>query len=164
MSRLSGMGFAATLLMASAGMAQVYDVPWFTIDAGGAMGLSGGAFSMSGTTGQHDAGAAMSGGTFTLEGGFWPGASDDGCTGGEKVKKASCRDRNGSNQLTVLLVQGRPGDTFTVTLADNTSKSGNINNRGKGKAKFNDRPAAEAGTASAEWGCGAIDSKDYTCP
>ena len=49
-----------------------YDMDWFTIDGGGALNMSGGAFSMSSTTGQPDAGL-MSGGDFVLGGGFWFG-------------------------------------------------------------------------------------------
>jgi hypothetical protein len=42
---------------------------WFTIDGGGGTS-TGGVYSVSGTIGQPDAGP-MSGGNFTLEGGFW---------------------------------------------------------------------------------------------
>ena len=49
-----------------------YDLTWHTIDGGGGTS-SGGVFELSGTIGQPDAGAALSGGTFTLVGGFWPG-------------------------------------------------------------------------------------------
>jgi hypothetical protein len=58
------------------GGAQVggFDVGWWTIDGGGAMGTGAGDFSLSGTIGQHDAGppaGAMTGGSFALSGGFW---------------------------------------------------------------------------------------------
>ncbi len=87
------------------------------------------------------------------------------CTGEERVKKASCRDRGGENQVKIILAGGRPGDTFTVTLSsDGAEKSGTINARGKGKAKFNNRPAGDSGVATAEWGCGAGDEKEYACP
>src|SRR5262245_51563108 len=48
-------------------------VPWFTIDGGGAVSSSNdGRFSVSGTTGQPDAGALISNdGRFRLNGGFW---------------------------------------------------------------------------------------------
>ncbi len=52
--------------------AQSYQIDWFTIDGGGGAS-TGGAYAISGTIGQPDAGV-MSGGTFALEGGFWPGA------------------------------------------------------------------------------------------
>lgn len=43
---------------------------WNTIDSGGAMNASGGTDTLSGTIGQPDAGV-LSGGTYTLIGGFW---------------------------------------------------------------------------------------------
>ena len=46
-----------------------YSIDWSTIDGGGGTS-TGGVFSVSGTIGQPDAGA-MSGGNYTLEGGFW---------------------------------------------------------------------------------------------
>ncbi len=48
-----------------------YDLSWYTIDSGGGMGSTGGAFALSGTIGQLDAGAMMTGGDFALTGGFW---------------------------------------------------------------------------------------------
>ena len=75
-----GVGFLA----ASAALAQTgggFDLTWSSIDAGGAMFTTGGSFELSGTVGQHDAVPApmgMSGGSFTLMGGFWPGAAPAG--------------------------------------------------------------------------------------
>lgn len=51
-----------------------YEINWYTIDGGGAMNVSGGSYSLSGTIGQPDAGA-LSGGAYTLAGGFWGGAA-----------------------------------------------------------------------------------------
>jgi hypothetical protein len=51
------------------GSAQTYSIDWFTIDGGGSTS-TGGVYSVSGTIGQPDAGH-MSGGNFTLDGGFW---------------------------------------------------------------------------------------------
>ena len=65
------------LLPASPLHAQTYDLSWNTIDGGGAMLTTGGAFQLSGTIGQPDAGSAaapLTGGAFQLVGGFWPGA------------------------------------------------------------------------------------------
>lgn len=45
----------------------------FTVDAGGGTS-TGGNFELSGTAGQPDAGGELSGGTFAVVGGFWPGA------------------------------------------------------------------------------------------
>lgn len=47
-----------------------YDLTWNTIDSGGAMFSTGGTYSLGGTIGQPDAGK-MSGGNYTLNGGFW---------------------------------------------------------------------------------------------
>jgi hypothetical protein len=47
-----------------------YEISWYTVDGGGAMNVTGGTYSLSGTIGQYDAGR-LSGGTYTLLGGFW---------------------------------------------------------------------------------------------
>ena len=54
-----------------------YSIDWWTIDSGGEMWTTGGTYELSGTIGQPDAGAVMTGGTFELVGGFWPGAAAD---------------------------------------------------------------------------------------
>lgn len=54
----------------SAQIGRGFDLRWSTIDGGGATPISGGVFSLNGTAGQPDAGAA-SGGTFALASGFW---------------------------------------------------------------------------------------------
>jgi hypothetical protein len=46
-----------------------YSIDWSTIDGGGGTS-TGGVYSVTGTIGQPDAGK-MSGGNFTLDGGFW---------------------------------------------------------------------------------------------
>ncbi len=53
----------------TAAMAQNYSVDWYTVDGGGGTS-TGGVYTVSGTIGQPDAGV-MSGGNFTLVGGFW---------------------------------------------------------------------------------------------
>ena len=50
-----------------------YDLTWSTIDGGGVTFSTGGSYSLGGTIGQPDAGL-MSGGAYTLAGGFWGGA------------------------------------------------------------------------------------------
>ena len=57
---------------ASAKPADAYTIDWYTIDGGGAMFSTGGTFELGGTIGQADAGT-LSGGTYTLSGGFWNG-------------------------------------------------------------------------------------------
>jgi len=49
-----------------------YDLTWNSIDGGGATFSTGGGYSLGGTIGQADAGAA-SGGAYSLSGGFWAG-------------------------------------------------------------------------------------------
>lgn len=56
----------------SGGTGGPYVLEWTTIDGGGGVS-SGGAYTLSGTIGQHDAGTVMTGGIFNLTGGFWPG-------------------------------------------------------------------------------------------
>ncbi|MGB9873234.1 MAG: hypothetical protein ACPLYD_16455 [Anaerolineae bacterium] len=62
-------------LLASVALAQTgggYDLSWSTIDGGGATWSTGGGYALGGTVGQADAGA-LSGGSYTLLGGFWGG-------------------------------------------------------------------------------------------
>lgn len=68
---LSLLLFAPALALAQTG--GPYDLSWSSIDGGGYTFSTGGAFELGGTTGQADAGL-MSGGGYTLAGGFWPGA------------------------------------------------------------------------------------------
>jgi hypothetical protein len=51
-----------------------YDLSWYTIDGGGAMNVTGGSYSLSGSIGQPDAGS-LDGGLYRLNGGFWSGAA-----------------------------------------------------------------------------------------
>jgi hypothetical protein len=59
------LGLAVTALAFAAD----YSIDWYTVDGGGGTS-TGGVYSLSGTIGQPDAGA-MSGGNYTLVGGFW---------------------------------------------------------------------------------------------
>jgi hypothetical protein len=63
----------ALLTITSLALAQGgnYALSWWTVDNGGGTS-EGGAFALSGTLGQPDAAAQMSGGQFSLQGGFWP--------------------------------------------------------------------------------------------
>ena len=63
-------------LLASVALAQSgggYDLTWSTVDGGGYTWSEGGGYSLGGTVGQPDAGV-LSGGDYTLAGGFWGGA------------------------------------------------------------------------------------------
>jgi hypothetical protein len=53
-----------------------YDLSWWTVDDGGGT-LSDGSYSLSGTIGQAEAGAALAEGTYTLIGGYWYGAGEE---------------------------------------------------------------------------------------
>jgi len=61
--------FSLVALVNTTLLAQNYSIDWFTIDGGGGTS-TGGVYTVSGTIGQPDAGR-MSGGNFTLDGGFW---------------------------------------------------------------------------------------------
>jgi hypothetical protein len=50
--------------------AQSYSIDWFSV-AGGGGTSTGGVFSICGTVGQPEVGATMSGGPYTVDGGFW---------------------------------------------------------------------------------------------
>lgn len=57
-------------LLPSLALAQSYSIDWYKIAGGG--GTSTGAnYSVSGTIGQPDASGAMTGGSYSLTGGFW---------------------------------------------------------------------------------------------
>ncbi|HZL12698.1 MAG TPA: hypothetical protein VFC85_01005 [Verrucomicrobiae bacterium] len=65
--------FLGALLFAfvcHSGLAQNYSIDWHKI-AGGGGTSTGGVYSVSGTIGQHDAGPAMTGGNYSLTGGYW---------------------------------------------------------------------------------------------
>ena len=61
---------AALLLLSLAVRAQNYSIDWYRV-SGGAGTSTGGVYSVSGTIGQHDAGGQMTGGNYSLTGGFW---------------------------------------------------------------------------------------------
>jgi len=63
----------STLAQAGGG----YDLTWSTIDGGGATFSASGGYELGGTIGQPDAGV-LSGGSYTLRGGFWSAASFGG--------------------------------------------------------------------------------------
>ena len=51
--------------------AATYDISWWTVDGGGVSFIAGGSYSLGGTAAQPDAGPPLSGGAYTLAGGFW---------------------------------------------------------------------------------------------
>jgi len=50
--------------------AQPYSVTWYKVSCGGGSSTSG-PYAVSGTIGQHDAGGPMTGGNYSVTGGFW---------------------------------------------------------------------------------------------
>ena len=62
--------FLLMLGLATSLHAQSYSINWYKI-AGGGGTSTGGVFSVSGTIGQPDASGAMTGGNYSLTGGFW---------------------------------------------------------------------------------------------
>ena len=64
---------ALTMSFAPTAFAQSFAINWYTFNGGGGFS-SGGDFAVTGTIGQPDAGV-LTGGSFELAGGFWPGAT-----------------------------------------------------------------------------------------
>jgi hypothetical protein len=65
------------LLLSATALAQSgggYDLTWSTVDGGGGTFSPGGGYSLGGTAGQPDAGL-LTGGEYTLAGGFWRGGA-----------------------------------------------------------------------------------------
>ena len=58
------------MLIPTIGLAQSYSVDWHKV-AGGGGTSTGSVYSLSGTIGQPDASTAMTGGSYSLTGGFW---------------------------------------------------------------------------------------------
>lgn len=64
---LAGVVMASTFTL---GASEQYALDWFTIDGGGGAS-TGGVYAASGAIGQPDAGMPMTGGPYSLTGGFW---------------------------------------------------------------------------------------------
>jgi len=62
--------FLLGLLLPLSNQAQSYSIDWYKI-AGGGGTSTGGVFTVNGTIGQPDASGAMSGGSYSVTGGFW---------------------------------------------------------------------------------------------
>jgi len=85
MRRMTFLAFAVALLVlaglaprglpaAAQQLEQTYTLNWWTVDGGGATFSTGGGYSLGSTPGQPDAGV-LSGGGYTLGGGFWKGGA-----------------------------------------------------------------------------------------
>ncbi len=132
------MGAVVLASLAASAQAQNFEMKWSTVDGGGIINTMGGNFALSGTLGQPDAGE-MSGGNFVLKGGFWPGATTGGggggCNGGESIKKAKCKAKNGVvKKASVVIKGGTPNELYTAVL--DTGESLESNAKSNGKAKF----------------------------
>jgi hypothetical protein len=60
----------AALLLPAAASAQQYSNNWYKVSGGGGTSTNG-PYAISGTIGQHDAGGPMTGGIYSVTGGFW---------------------------------------------------------------------------------------------
>ncbi len=84
MTRIRLITLAAFVVIATGPIAlSQYAVDWHSIDGGGAMSSTGGTYAVAGTIGQPDASsfaAPMSGGTFSVVGGFWAVAAVPTCS------------------------------------------------------------------------------------
>jgi len=121
MLMLAAAALGAPVILAVA-VDPIYDLTWHTIDGGGVMRSTGGDFELSGTIGQPDAGV-MSGGSFTLSGGFWfevvaSDCNEDGVVnlfdydtfqtcltgpgGGPPAPGCECYDFDGDGKITLL--------------------------------------------------------------
>jgi hypothetical protein len=106
---LGGAAILAVASLTAFGVAaQEFDLSWRTIDGGG--GTSSGLdLTLTGTIGQADADTVLTGGSFQLEGGFWPGVS-------ASPRQPACvgdLDHNGAvdqTDLAILLGAWNTGD------------------------------------------------------
>jgi len=67
-------GLIGLAALSAQALAQPYELNWYTVDGGGGTS-SGGIYSLSATIGQPDAGTAMTGGIYSLTGGYWAGTA-----------------------------------------------------------------------------------------
>ncbi len=109
---------AVLALTAGVVIAGQFDLSWHTTDGGGGSS-TGGAYALSGSIGQPDAGQ-MSGGSFAITGGFWAvPASGGGCTRDPEWICDGDVDGDGQvNPVDVGLVQATFGSTHEQNLCN----------------------------------------------
>ena len=64
------LSLAAAVLVPTAASAQQYSNNWYKVSGGGGVSTNG-QYAISGTIGQHDASGPMTGGNYSVTGGFW---------------------------------------------------------------------------------------------
>ena len=99
--------FLALLLLAPVVLfAQQYSIDWYKIAGGGGTSTNG-QYAVSGTIGQHDAGGPITGGNYSLTGGFWALISvvqqntNLAQTNGWTTSGYSITTVNGTNSITI---------------------------------------------------------------
>src|SRR5262245_37011430 len=124
---------------------QPYEIGWWTVDAGGVTGATGGAYRLDATAGQADAGGPFSGSAYALHSGFWSLVA-----GGAATVQADLSVTKTDGQATAV-----PGQGVTYTIV--------VTNLGPGAASgatVSD-PLPPALT-NASWTCSA--SAGSSCP
>jgi uncharacterized repeat protein (TIGR01451 family) len=136
---------AVVLLALGSPAAAQYEISWWTVDGGGAIGATGGTYALSGTTGQPDAGGPYAGGTYTLHSGFWSIAA-----GGSAGAIADLAITKTDGSATAV-----PGATVTYTIVASNAGPSPVT----GAAVADTLPAVVTG---ATWTCAA--SAGSACP
>jgi len=70
MYRVIFTAFLAVFACSLSALAQSYSIDWYKVSGGGGTSTNG-QYAISGTIGQHDASGPMTGGNYSLTGGFW---------------------------------------------------------------------------------------------
>jgi hypothetical protein len=70
MNRRASFSTFAVMALCLRALGQQYSIDWYKVAGGGGTSTNG-QYSVSGTIGQHDAGGPMTGGNYSLTGGFW---------------------------------------------------------------------------------------------
>jgi uncharacterized repeat protein (TIGR01451 family) len=133
------------LALAASPAAAQYQISWWTVDGGGAVGATGGTFALSGTAGQPDAGGPYAGGSYTLHSGFWSIAA-----GGSAGLIADLAITKTDGSLTAV-----PGAAVTYTIVASNAGPSAVT----GAPVTDTLPAAVTG---ATWTCTA--SAGSACP
>ena len=104
------------LLLPPIGFAQQYSIDWDKI-AGGGGTSSGGTYQVSGTIGQPEASGAMTGGNYSLTGGFWSSISAVHTPG------AALLTITRNSQLSTVTVSWPKTDSYTLQQNSNLAAS-----------------------------------------